>query len=74
MMTNEQLATQVVLKCEQCPRRHTDLAICDCYLKIAVLEMARKKDAEFEKLINGLPTPLKELIIAFKNYKPKPNE
>lgn len=32
-----------------------------------LLLMAEYKDKEFEDLINGLPTPIKELIKAFKN-------
>lgn len=33
----------------------------------ALMEMAKYKDKEFEDLINGLPTPIKELIKAFNN-------
>lgn len=32
-----------------------------------LLAMAEYKDKEFEDLINGLPTPIKELIKAFKD-------
>lgn len=42
-----------------------------CKVKKAIekdlLVMAEYKDKEFEDLINGLPTPIKELIKVFKN-------
>lgn len=42
-----------------------------CKVKKAIekelIVMAEYKDKEFEDLINGLPTPIKELIKAFKN-------
>lgn len=40
----------------------------------ACLDMAAWKDAEFEKLINAMPTPLLELIKAFSEYSENLNK